>query len=99
VISGKSGVKLGRTSRRHSTIYCRPAAYAESMVELSTIRPHIRSLVPRTNLNLLKTVLFYYVLAVYAVKAKRHLAARGIITTIKEIYTWTAKVCIFYTSF
>jgi len=69
------------------------------MVAVSAIRHQIGFLVPRTNLNLLKTVLFYYVLAVYAVKAKRHLAARGIIMTIKELYTWTSKVCISYITF
>lgn len=55
-------------------------------------RGYVTSLTSRLNLDLAKTVLFYYVLATYALKAKRHLAARGIVTSLKEIYTWVAKV-------
>jgi sphinganine-1-phosphate aldolase len=34
-----------------------------------------------------KTVLFYYVLFKYALKAHRHVRARGIGTAIREIYS------------
>ena len=42
-----------------------------------------------------KSVLFYYVLLTQGVKLQRHIRARGIITSAKELYTWTAQVLQF----
>ncbi|KAJ6476032.1 pyridoxal phosphate-dependent transferase [Mycena vitilis] len=41
--------------------------------------------------EVLKTVLFFYVLFKQSVKAQRHLRARGIITSFREFYTWVAQ--------
>ncbi|KAJ6625827.1 PLP-dependent transferase [Mycena sp. CBHHK59/15] len=38
-----------------------------------------------------KTVLFFYVLLKQSVKAQRHLRARGIVTSVREFYTWIAQ--------
>jgi sphinganine-1-phosphate aldolase len=40
----------------------------------------------------LKTILFFYVVLKQSVKAQRHLRARGIITSVREFYTWIAQV-------
>jgi hypothetical protein len=40
-----------------------------------------------------KTALFFYVLLTNTVKAQRHLRARGIVTSARELYTWIAQVC------
>jgi sphinganine-1-phosphate aldolase len=45
-------------------------------------------------LNNAKSALFYYVLFVQLVKARRHLRARGIIASAKDVYTWAAQVCL-----
>ena len=42
-----------------------------------------------------KSALFYYVLLTQGVKLQRHIQARGIITTAKELYTWIAQVLQF----
>ncbi|KAJ7693342.1 pyridoxal phosphate-dependent transferase [Mycena rosella] len=41
--------------------------------------------------ELLKTVLFFYVVFKQSAKAQRHLRARGIITSFREFYTWIAQ--------
>ncbi|KAJ7680658.1 pyridoxal phosphate-dependent transferase [Mycena polygramma] len=41
--------------------------------------------------EVLKTVLFFYVLLKQSVKAQRHLRARGIVTSFREFYTWVAQ--------
>lgn len=55
-------------------------------------RTYVTGLISHLDLDLAKTVLFYYVLATYALKAKRHIAARGVVASVKEIYAWAAKV-------
>ena len=42
-----------------------------------------------------KSALFYYVLLTQGVKLQRHIRARGIITSAKELYTWIAQVLQF----
>jgi len=42
-----------------------------------------------------KSALFYYVLFSQAVKVQRHLRARGITTSAKEVYGWISQVCPF----
>ncbi|EKM74970.1 hypothetical protein AGABI1DRAFT_116649 [Agaricus bisporus var. burnettii JB137-S8] len=54
-------------------------------------RDNLAFLIPRLNLDLAKTLLFYYVLATWTIKAKRHLAARGLVTSFKEVYASIAK--------
>ena len=39
-----------------------------------------------------KSALFYYVLLIQGVKLQRHIRARGILTSAKELYTWIAQV-------
>lgn len=39
-----------------------------------------------------KSGLFYYVVFTQAIKAHRHLRARGITATVKELYTWISQV-------
>lgn len=39
-----------------------------------------------------KTALFFYVLLTNTLKAHRHLRARGIVTSARELYTWIAQV-------
>lgn len=63
------------------------------MVTSILTRGGLASLGPRLNLDFVKTVLFYYVLAVYGLKAKRHLTARGVVTSFREIYESIARVC------
>ncbi|KAF9446347.1 PLP-dependent transferase [Macrolepiota fuliginosa MF-IS2] len=46
------------------------------------------------HLDLAKSILFYYVLATYALKAKRHITARGVVASAKEIYAWVAKTVV-----
>lgn len=55
-------------------------------------RDNLAFLSSRLNLDLAKSVLFYYVLATWTLKAKRHLAARGLVTSFKEVYASIAKV-------
>lgn len=43
-------------------------------------------------LDNVKSGLFYYVLLVQAIKVKRHLRARGISASLKELYTWISQV-------
>lgn len=45
------------------------------------------------NFDNAKTILFFYVLLTQSVKAQRHLRARGIVTSTRELYTWIAQVC------
>jgi len=42
-----------------------------------------------------KSALFYYVLLTQAVKLQRHIRARGIVASAKELYTWIAQVLQF----
>jgi sphinganine-1-phosphate aldolase len=42
-----------------------------------------------------KSALFYYVLLTQGVKLQRHIRARGIVTSAKELYTWIAQVLQF----
>ncbi|KAE9403922.1 PLP-dependent transferase [Gymnopus androsaceus JB14] len=42
-----------------------------------------------------KSLLFIYVLVTQSIKAQRHVRARGIVTTGKELYTWIAQRIIF----
>jgi hypothetical protein len=63
-----------------------------SMATTITSRGYATALTSRFNLNLVKTLLFYYVLSTYALKAQRHLVARGIVTSVKEVYTSITKV-------
>ncbi|KAF7376459.1 Sphinganine-1-phosphate aldolase [Mycena sanguinolenta] len=39
----------------------------------------------------LKTILFFYVLLKQSVKVQRHLRARGLVTSVREFYTWIAR--------
>nr|GAT58568.1 sphinganine-1-phosphate aldolase [Mycena chlorophos] len=39
----------------------------------------------------LKSLLFLYVVARYALKSVRHVRARGVATTVREFYTWVAQ--------
>lgn len=55
-------------------------------------RNYVTALTTRLNLDLAKTILFYYVLATYALKVKRHVTARGIVASTKEVYGWAARV-------
>ncbi|KAJ7772728.1 pyridoxal phosphate-dependent transferase [Mycena maculata] len=50
-----------------------------------------RSILSTRTYETLKTILFFYVLLKQSVKAQRHLRARGIITTVREFYTWIAQ--------
>lgn len=52
-----------------------------------------RSILTTRTYEALKTVLFFYVVLKQSVKAQRHLRARGIITSVREFYTWIAQVC------
>ncbi|KAF9541396.1 PLP-dependent transferase [Agrocybe pediades] len=45
-------------------------------------------------LDNVKSGLFYYLILLHAIKAKRHLQARGITTTAKEIYLWVSQQVI-----
>lgn len=40
-----------------------------------------------------KTVLFYYFVLRHALKVHRHLRARGITESAREIYRWISQVC------
>ena len=44
------------------------------------------------SLDSAKSGLFYYVVFTQAIKAHRHLRARGITATVKELYTWISQV-------
>ncbi|PPQ90627.1 hypothetical protein CVT25_006610 [Psilocybe cyanescens] len=54
-------------------------------------RQHLTTLLTLDNA---KSGLFYYVLLVQAIKAKRHLRARGITASLKELYTWISQQVI-----
>ncbi|KAG5643381.1 hypothetical protein DXG03_000995 [Asterophora parasitica] len=62
----------------------------------TTIRSRATALVKwpilsQLNLDNAKTILFFYVLLTQSVKAKRHLRARGIVASGRELYTWIAQ--------
>ena len=60
---------------------------------ISTAKGSIRQYVPLLlSFDSAKSALFYYVLLTQAVKLRRHIRARGIITSAKELYTWMAQV-------
>ncbi|GLB37008.1 putative PLP-dependent transferase [Lyophyllum shimeji] len=48
-------------------------------------------LLSQINLENAKTLLFWYVILTQSIKAQRHLRARGIVATAREIYTWIAQ--------
>ncbi|KAJ7141450.1 pyridoxal phosphate-dependent transferase [Mycena epipterygia] len=50
-----------------------------------------RSILTTRTYETLKTILFFYVVLKQSVKAQRHLRARGIITSVREFYTWIAQ--------
>ncbi|TFK21883.1 sphinganine-1-phosphate aldolase [Coprinopsis marcescibilis] len=45
-------------------------------------------------LDIAKSALFYYVVGIYSLKAYRHLRARGVVTTGKEVYTYVSQFVI-----
>lgn len=44
------------------------------------------------SLDSAKSGLFYYVVFTQTIKAHRHLRARGVTATVKELYTWISQV-------
>lgn len=43
-------------------------------------------------LDAAKTILFYYVLFTYTLKLQRHIKARGVTTSLKEVHNWISRV-------
>jgi hypothetical protein len=43
-------------------------------------------------LDTTKAVLFYYILLKYAVRLQRHVKARGVATSIKDVHSWISRV-------
>ena len=66
------------------------------MPVLSLSRPvvtnYARALVPLLNLDTAKTLLLCYILLTRIVKIQRHLRARGISSSIRDVYLWISKV-------
>ncbi|KAF8907824.1 pyridoxal phosphate-dependent transferase [Gymnopilus junonius] len=59
---------------------------------ISNVRNTVRHYGPLVlTLDNLKSGLFYYVLLIYAIKAKRHLRARGITESLKDIQRWISQ--------
>ncbi|KAJ7497639.1 pyridoxal phosphate-dependent transferase [Mycena latifolia] len=50
-----------------------------------------RTILSTRTYEALKTLLFFYVVLKHSVKAQRHLRARGIATSFRELYTWIAQ--------
>jgi hypothetical protein len=74
------------------------------MPVLSLSRPvvtnYARALVPLLNLDTAKTLLLCYILLTRILKIQRHLRARGISSSIRDVYLWISKVrCGLYPHF
>jgi len=60
---------------------------------VSTLRGSVRTrIVPLLTLDGAKSILFYYVLLSYSLKLHRHLRARGLVSSAKELYQYVASV-------
>ena len=66
------------------------------MAVLSLNRPvvanYARAVVSLLNLDTAKTLVFWYILLVRMLKIQRHLQARGIRSSIHDVYLWISQV-------
>jgi sphinganine-1-phosphate aldolase len=59
---------------------------------IAAIRTRTNALLQSTLISRAKTILLFYVLLVQYLKFSRHLRARGVRTSVSELYTWISQV-------
>ncbi|PFH53702.1 hypothetical protein AMATHDRAFT_54119 [Amanita thiersii Skay4041] len=57
----------------------------------SNLSPYVTSLLSTLNLDTAKTVLFWYVLLTQTLKIQRHVRARGLGSSMRDVYIWVAQ--------
>ncbi|KAG2016391.1 glutamate decarboxylase, variant 3 [Coprinopsis cinerea AmutBmut pab1-1] len=77
---------MASSNSRSSTALSLPTVFAKEL-----LAPLFGTL---SKIDIAKSALFYYVIAIYSLKAYRHLRARGVTTTGKEVFNYVSQFVV-----